>query len=64
MKAKVYSLKSLILSGKYKDEIVKNIMDIDIQYMICLIEEQKIELDNEAFEYYQTKIDNEITELS
>jgi hypothetical protein len=64
MKTKIYNLKDIVLSGKYKGETIQNLMNIDIQYVICLIEEQKIELDNEAFEYYQTKIDSEIGELS
>jgi hypothetical protein len=52
---KIYSLEDTILFGKYKGEIIEDIIDHDIGYINYLIEEQMLELDNKAYEYYERK---------
>lgn len=53
---KIYSLDDKITFGKYKGEIIEDIIDHDVSYIEYLIEEQAIELDNETYEYYQNKL--------
>lgn len=54
---KIYSLEDTVLFGKYKGETIHDIIDHDIGYVDYLIEEQMFELDNKAYEYYESKID-------
>lgn len=54
---KIYSLKDTVLFGKYKGESIQDIIDHDIDYVTYLIEEQMFELDNKAYEYYESRID-------
>lgn len=52
---KVYSLEDKLMWGKYKGESVEDIIDHDVNYISYLMEEQGIELDNEAYEYYSRR---------
>lgn len=51
--SKILSLDSVLTFGKYRGFTVREILFQDIQYLDWLIEERKIELDNEAFETIQ-----------
>lgn len=55
---KMYNLDDTILFGKYKDETILDIIETDIQYITYLIENHEFELDSEAYNYYQGKLEN------
>lgn len=57
----VYGLDDSLTFGKYSGSQLYEVFDVDLKYIEYLIEENLIELDNEAFEQYRKlkKEDNE-----
>lgn len=55
-----YELTDYIGFGKYKGQkvTIEYLIEYEIGYMQWLVENQKIDLSDEAFEYYQEELEN------
>ena len=52
----ILTLDSEIKFGKYEGSTIEWILDNDTGYIDYMLNEQIIELDNEAYEYYKTEM--------
>lgn len=53
-----YSLDDQLSFGRYKGSELYQVLTVDPKYIESLIENQEIELDNEAFEMFQNCLEN------